>query len=380
MKSDEDALNTFLKTLVIIEEGETLSAYSRFALLRPDPQEWAAKLCADADGLPLKILKKNLTAISQTWSVPSFSNLVPTSYTSDITLDRAKLIYGIIQRMDMNVGYLISHQIFMITQHDSSRLGFPSLITALRKARGVTSDSRTLESLGPAINLAYVKKNCWNLDDLIVTFRGPRKAKGKKSETLPSSEVPSTILVFSTSAPASSTPATSTPSPVHLPVLAHSSSGPSNFSFTPKMLHATMQSLHQGQVIIMQSFQSLGLPSIMSVDEFLSKVAWLGVQPSPFGGGGTSATQELEPIEEHAPAVEDELTPPEPFSFTSDSVVAQEEVPSPELIPEPSPTPISEDTLPSAPALEQEQPISQAPPAALVLDLNEHADDHPQED
>jgi len=33
-----------LKTPVIIKEGETLSAYSRFALLRPDPQELAAKL------------------------------------------------------------------------------------------------------------------------------------------------------------------------------------------------------------------------------------------------------------------------------------------------------------------------------------------------
>ena len=149
----------------------------------------------------------------------------------------------------MNLGYIISAQISLIAQHDSSRLGFPALITALCKARGVTSDSRTLESLSPAINLAYEKKNYWNLDDLTVTFRGPRKAKGKKSETLPSYKVPPT-----TSAPASSTPATSAPSPAQLPVLAPSSSGPSDFSFTPEMLHAMMQSLHRGQVFIMQSF------------------------------------------------------------------------------------------------------------------------------
>ena len=84
--------------------------------------------------------------------------------------------------MDMNVGYLISHQISIIAQHDSSRLGFPALITALCKARGVQSDSRSLESLSPAINLAYIKKKCWNLDDQTVTFRGPRKARGKRSE------------------------------------------------------------------------------------------------------------------------------------------------------------------------------------------------------
>ena len=219
-----------------------------------------AKLCIlgrgfqlNADGLPLKILRKNLNTIDQTWSMLSLSNLVPTSHTSDITLDRAKLIYGIIQRMDMNVGYLISHQISMIAQHDSSKLGFPTLITALCKAREVTSDSRTLESLNPAINLAYVKKNYWNLDDLIVTFRGPRKAKEKKSKTLPSSEVPPTTSAPSTLAPVSSTPATSAPSPAQLPFLAPSS-GPSDFCFTPKMLHAMMLSLHRGQVFIMQSF------------------------------------------------------------------------------------------------------------------------------
>ena len=106
---------------MILGKGENLCAYSRFALLRPNPQELAAKLCIprrgfelNVDGLPLKILRKNMTTLAQTWSVLSFSNLVPTSHTSDVTLDRAKLIYGIIMKMDMNVGYLISHQISII--------------------------------------------------------------------------------------------------------------------------------------------------------------------------------------------------------------------------------------------------------------------------
>ena len=103
IKFDEDALNTFLKTHVIIEEGGNLPAYSRFSRLRPDPQELAARLCIpgrgfelNVDGLPLKILRKNLTTLAQTWSVLSFSNLTPTSHTYDITLDRARFIYGII--------------------------------------------------------------------------------------------------------------------------------------------------------------------------------------------------------------------------------------------------------------------------------------------
>ena len=73
VKFDAYTLNTFLKTLEIIEEGEELSVYSRFALLRTDPQELAAKLCIpgkgfelNADGLPLKILRMNLTTLAQT--------------------------------------------------------------------------------------------------------------------------------------------------------------------------------------------------------------------------------------------------------------------------------------------------------------------------
>ncbi|KAL5123932.1 hypothetical protein HKD37_02G004423 [Glycine soja] len=106
VKFDKDTLNTFLKTPVVLEEGENLCTYSKFAFLRPDPQELAAKLCIpgrgfelNANGQPLKIMRKNMTTLAQTWSVISFSNLIP---TSDVTLDRAKLIYGIIMKMDMN--------------------------------------------------------------------------------------------------------------------------------------------------------------------------------------------------------------------------------------------------------------------------------------
>jgi len=64
----------------------------------------------------------------------------------------------------------------------------------------------------------------------------------------------------------------------------------------------------------MQSFQSLGLPSIMSVDEFLAHVAWPGVQPSPSGGGEAFVAQE--PV----PNAEDEPVPPKPFIFETDPV------------------------------------------------------------
>ena len=69
-------------------------------------------------------------------------------------------------KMDMDVGSIISGQISQMAQFNSFRLGFLALITALCIARGVVPDSLTFESLSPAINLAYIQKNCWNPDDL----------------------------------------------------------------------------------------------------------------------------------------------------------------------------------------------------------------------
>ena len=142
----------------------------------------------------------------------------------------ARLVYGLVTHMDMNIGALILGQISSIAQSNSSRLGFPALITALYRARGVTSDSLTYESLSPTINLAYIKKNCWNLGDLIVNFRGARKARARPTD------VPS-----SSTLPAPSTSATPTPAPP----------GPSTQG--SQCIESMLQSLYQGKILIMQS-------------------------------------------------------------------------------------------------------------------------------
>ncbi|KAL5190668.1 hypothetical protein HKD37_04G010056 [Glycine soja] len=67
----------------------------------------------------------------------------------------------------------------------TSRLGFPALIIALCRARGVVFGSLTFERLSPIINLAYIRKNCWNPEDLTVSIRGAKRARARPTE-LPS--------------------------------------------------------------------------------------------------------------------------------------------------------------------------------------------------
>ena len=154
VKIDADSLNTFLETPVVLAEGETLPAYSRYCKLPTDYREIEVALCIpgrgfilNSEGHPGKILRKDLTTLAQVWSVLSYSNLAPTSHTSDLTVDRARLIFGLVSRLDMNIGALISGQMTSIAQSNTSRLGFPALITALCRARGVVSDSFYQEGL-----------------------------------------------------------------------------------------------------------------------------------------------------------------------------------------------------------------------------------------
>jgi len=88
----------------------------------------------------------------------------------------------------MNIGALISGQMTSIAQYNTSRLGFPTLITTLCRARGVVSDNLTFEHLSPVINLAYIRKNCWNPKDLTVSILRARRARARPAK-LPSTSI-----------------------------------------------------------------------------------------------------------------------------------------------------------------------------------------------
>ena len=129
IKFDGESLNTFLEAPPALEPREHLTAYSRFCRTRIGPQELASKLCIlgrrfilNVEGAPWKFLRKDLTTLAQTWSVLSYSNLAPTSLTSNLNMDKARLVYGLVMKMDMDVGFLISHQISQMAQSNSSRI------------------------------------------------------------------------------------------------------------------------------------------------------------------------------------------------------------------------------------------------------------------
>ena len=96
VRFNAETINDFLDTPVILADGEEYPAYSQYLHTLSDHEAIVATLCTLGDVLfPWKLLQKDLTSLAQTWSVLSYFNLAPTSHTSDINVDRARLIYGL---------------------------------------------------------------------------------------------------------------------------------------------------------------------------------------------------------------------------------------------------------------------------------------------
>jgi len=128
-------------------------------------------------------------------------------------MDRARLIFGLVTQLDMNVGALIFGQITSMAQSNSSRLRFPTLIATLSRTKGVSSNSLVFERLSPVINLAYIRKNCWNPNNPTIIIRGARRPRARPAKAPYTSAVPH--LASTSAAPCSTciAAAPSTPPP-----------------------------------------------------------------------------------------------------------------------------------------------------------------------
>jgi len=115
------------------------------------------------------------------WSAFSYTNLSPNTHTSDLNLMRSYHIYGLVTGMDMDVGAHISQDIAYTADMKNVKLGFPALITALCREKGIISDTPVLLSLQPPIDKQFIKKNCINMVELNEPAPAPRPPRAVSS-------------------------------------------------------------------------------------------------------------------------------------------------------------------------------------------------------
>ncbi|KAL5137403.1 hypothetical protein HKD37_10G027772 [Glycine soja] len=107
---------------------------------------------------------------------------------------------------------------------------------------------------------------------------------------------------FRTTTPSTST--TPTPAPP-------TSATPTPATQDSQLFEAMLQSIHQGKILLLQSLQLVAPPgSLLSVEQFIEKVTWLGTLPSAEREGEGPSAQVADPL---TPVHERHADPPTPI-------------------------------------------------------------------
>ncbi|KAH1233471.1 hypothetical protein GmHk_09G025908 [Glycine max] len=174
---DADAIGQLLGYPLVLEEGQECEYGQRRNRSDGFDEEAIAQLLCipgqdfarTAAGRRVRIMRTNMTTLTQIWMTLLLSNILPTDHNSDLPLPKCQLVYAILTRMSIHVAQLIADAIYIFagmapTRHpldpDKSNraLGFPALITGLCQSFGVPVAPTKV--IRPPITRAFIEKYC----------------------------------------------------------------------------------------------------------------------------------------------------------------------------------------------------------------------------
>ncbi|KAL2975136.1 hypothetical protein AAZX31_14G142900 [Glycine max] len=172
---DADAISQLLGYPLVLEEGQECEYGQRRNRSDGFDEEAIAQLLCipgqdfarTAAGRWVRIMRTNMTTLTQIWMTLLLSNILPTDHNSDLPLPKCQLVYAILTRMSIHVAQLIADAIYIFagmapTRHpldpDKSNraLGFPALITGLCQSFGVPVTPSKV--IWPPITRAFIEK------------------------------------------------------------------------------------------------------------------------------------------------------------------------------------------------------------------------------
>ncbi|KAL5172383.1 hypothetical protein HKD37_16G045150 [Glycine soja] len=174
---DADAIGQLLGYPLVLEEGQECEYGQRRNRSDGFDEEAIAQLLCipgqdfarTAAGRRVRIMRTNMTTLTQIWMTLLLSNILPTDHNSDLPMPKCQLVYAILTRMSIHVAQLIADAIYIFagmapTRHpldpDKSNraLGFPALITGLCQSFGVPVAPTKV--IRPPITRAFIEKYC----------------------------------------------------------------------------------------------------------------------------------------------------------------------------------------------------------------------------
>lgn len=170
-----EAINQLLGNPLTLQPGQRC-AYSERRGQRTgfDDNEVAQLLCVPwgtyevgTSNAPVRILRRNMKELTKIWMSFLLSNVMPSDHNSDLNMPKSYLVYSIIQRIQVDIAWVISNALrqFIIAEPSRNRdnpkkaLGFPALITALCAAHGVPNINPS-QKIRPSIDQRFVQKFC----------------------------------------------------------------------------------------------------------------------------------------------------------------------------------------------------------------------------
>ncbi|KAH1190009.1 hypothetical protein GmHk_20G057671 [Glycine max] len=174
---DADAISQLLGYPMVLEEGQECEYGQRRNRSDGFDEEAIAQLLCipgqdfarTAAGRRVRIMRTNMTTLTQIWMTLLLSNILPTDHNSDLPMPKCQLVYAILTRMSIHVAQLIADAIYIFagmapTRHpldpDKSNraLGFPALIRGLCQSFGVPVAPTKV--IRPPITRAFIEKYC----------------------------------------------------------------------------------------------------------------------------------------------------------------------------------------------------------------------------
>ncbi|KAL5193956.1 hypothetical protein HKD37_20G056102 [Glycine soja] len=174
---DADAIGQLLGYPLVLEEGQECEYGQRRNRSDGFDEEAIAQLLCipgqdfarTAAGRRVRIMRTNMTTLTQIWMTLLLSNIQPSDHNSDLPLPKCQLVYAILTRMSIHVAQLTADAIYIFagmapTRHpldpnkSNRALGFPALIIGLCQSFGVPVAPSKVIRL--SITRAFIEKYC----------------------------------------------------------------------------------------------------------------------------------------------------------------------------------------------------------------------------
>ncbi len=116
---DADAIGQLLGYPLVLEEGQECEYGQRRNRSDGFDEEAIAQLLCipgqdfarTAAGRRVRIMRTNMTTLTQIWMTLLLSNILPSDHNSDLPLPKCQLVYAILTRMSIHVAQLIGGRI-----------------------------------------------------------------------------------------------------------------------------------------------------------------------------------------------------------------------------------------------------------------------------